>query len=164
MLEGEVLNMHIAAIHSHLGGYEHIIVHRPGLWSDLEAAIAAISPADGLTRAYRIFGEVLQSRGWQSPAYGACAAQPARHMKERLAVALHYGQPASIALDLFAQDMAWYAGDIIDAGIEVLPVKRLQDDMPPAIAWYEGELHNLTRRGRSVPAVPLVLIGMDRGE
>jgi len=28
------------------------------------------------------------------------------------------------------------------------------------IAYYEGELYNLIRQGRGVPAVPLVLIGV----
>ncbi len=42
----------------------------------------------------------------------------------------------------------------------VLPMKELQAKMSSGVAYYEGELYNLIREGRGVPAVPLVLIGI----
>jgi hypothetical protein len=56
--------------------------------------------------------------------------------------------------------MAFYVGDVIDVGIEILPMKELQAQMSSRVAYYEGELSNLIREGRGVPAVPLVLIGI----
>ncbi|MDE0092244.1 MAG: restriction endonuclease, partial [Oligoflexia bacterium] len=29
------------------------------------------------------------------------------------------------------------------------------------VAYYEGELYNVVRQGRGVPAVPIVLIGIE---
>ena len=52
-------------------------------------------------------------------------------------------------------------GDTIDVGIEVLPMKSLQKNMSSGVAYYEGELYNVVRQGRGVPAVPIVLIGVD---
>ena len=49
----------------------------------------------------------------------------------------------------------------IDVGIEVLPMKSLQKNMSSGVAYYEGELYNIVRQGRGVPAVPVVLIGVD---
>ena len=44
--------------------------------------------------------------------------------------------------------------------VEILPMKELQSEMSSGPSYYEGELYNLIREGRGVPAVPLVLIGI----
>ncbi len=56
--------------------------------------------------------------------------------------------------------MAFFVGDRIDVGVEILPMKALQEQMSSGVAYYEGELYNPIRTGRGVPAVPLVLIGV----
>jgi hypothetical protein len=56
--------------------------------------------------------------------------------------------------------MAFFVGDIIDVGVEILPMKTLQARMSSGVGYYEGELYNVIRQGRGVPAVPLVLIGV----
>jgi len=45
-------------------------------------------------------------------------------------------------------------------GIEILPMKSLQSEMSSGVAYCEGELYNVVRQGRGVPAVPLVIIGI----
>lgn len=82
-------------------------------------------------------------------------------VKERIAVEVQFGKYAFVAYDLFVKHMAFYVGDEIDVGVEVLPVKALSRQMSSGICYYEGELYNLVRQGRGVPAVPLVLIGVD---
>lgn len=82
-------------------------------------------------------------------------------VKERIAVEVQFGKYAFVAYDLFVKHMAFYVGDAIDVGVEVLPVKELSRRMSSGICYYEGELYNLVRQGRGVPAVPLVLVGID---
>jgi hypothetical protein len=81
-------------------------------------------------------------------------------VKERVAVEVQFGKYAFVAYDLFVKHMAFNVGDIIDVGIEILPMKALQSEMSSGVAYYEGELYNLIREGRGVPAAPLVLIGV----
>ena len=50
---------------------------------------------------------------------------------------------------------------VIDVGIEIVPMKQLQEEMSSGVPYYEGELYNLVREGRGVPAVPLVMIGVN---
>lgn len=82
-------------------------------------------------------------------------------VKERAAVEVQFGKYAFVAYDLFVKHMAFYVGDVIDVGIEILPMKDLQIQMSSGVAYYEGELYNLIREGRGVPAVPLVLVGIE---
>jgi len=82
-------------------------------------------------------------------------------VKDRVAVEVQFGKYAFVAYDLFVKHLAFYIGDLIDVGIEILPMKSLQSQMSSGIAYYEGEFYNIVRQGRGVPAVPLILIGID---
>ena len=82
-------------------------------------------------------------------------------VKDRVAVEVQFGKYAFVAYDLFVKHLAFYVGDTIDVGIEILPMKSLQKNMSSGVAYYEGELYNMVRQGRGVPAVPIVLIGVE---
>lgn len=82
-------------------------------------------------------------------------------VKERVAIEVQLGKYAFVAYDLFVKHLAFYVGDQIDVGIEILPMKSLQAEMSSGVAYYEGELYNVVRNGRGVPAVPLVLVGIE---
>jgi hypothetical protein len=81
-------------------------------------------------------------------------------VKERIAVEVQFGKYAFVAFDLFVKHMAFFVKDIIDVGVEVLPMKALASQMSSGVAYYERELYNLIREGRGVPAVPLILLGV----
>jgi len=81
-------------------------------------------------------------------------------VKDRIAVEVQFGKYACIAYDLFVKHLAFYVGDTIDLGIEVLPMKAMQSEMSSGPGYYEGALYDLVRQGRGVPAVPLILLGV----
>lgn len=81
-------------------------------------------------------------------------------VKDRIAIEVQFGKYAFVAFDLFVKHMAFYVGNVIDVGVEILPMKSLQEEMSSGVAYYERELYNVIRQGRGVPAVPLVLIGI----
>ena len=82
-------------------------------------------------------------------------------VKDRVAVEVQFGKYAFVAYDLFVKHLAFYVGDHIDVGVEILPMKSLQSHMSSGVAYYEGEFYNVVRQGRGVPAVPLILIGLE---
>jgi hypothetical protein len=82
-------------------------------------------------------------------------------VKDRVAVEVQFGKYFAVAYDLFVKHLAFFVGDVIDVGIEIVPMKKLQEQMSSGPPYYEGELYNLIREGRGVPAVPLVLIGVN---
>jgi hypothetical protein len=82
-------------------------------------------------------------------------------VKDRVALEVQFGKYSFVAYDLFVKHLAFYIGDQIDLGIEILPMKSLQSQMSSGVAYYEGEFYNVVRQGRGVPAVPLILIGID---
>jgi len=80
--------------------------------------------------------------------------------KRRVAVEVQFGKYSFIAYDLFIKHLAFYVGDVIDVGVEILPMKEMQEEMSSGPGYYEFALYGVARQGRGVPAVPLVLIGV----
>lgn len=201
--------MRVAEFYSHLNGYEHIKVHKPRLWKELNQVIAAVDSSvcrTKVSREKRMVGKALYSpiemnirfakeltqRGWkesrtsywvtsdhklirktmllsaeeQKKEIAAAGKTPifsynqTDFVKDRIAIEVQLGKYAFVAYDLFVKHMAFYVGDVIDVGIEILPMKELQADMSSGIGYYEGELYNLIRQGRGSPAVPLVVVGI----
>ena len=87
-------------------------------------------------------------------------------VKDRIAVEVQFGKYAFVAFDLFVKHLLFYSGDLIDVGIEILPMKEMSADqnggrrMSTGIAYYEGEVYNILRHGRNSPPVPLLIIGI----
>ncbi len=81
-------------------------------------------------------------------------------VKDRVALEVQFGKYSFVAYDLFVKHLAFYIGDKIDVGIELLPMKELSSQMSSGVPYYEGELYNVIRQGRGVPAVPLVILGI----
>ncbi len=80
-------------------------------------------------------------------------------VKDRVAVVeVQFGKYAFVAHGLFVKHLSFYVSDIIDVGIEILPMKTLETQMSSGVPYYERDLLNVIRQGRGVPAVPLVLL------
>ena len=201
--------MRIVERYSHLNGEEHLLVHQPRLWREIQAAVEAVDAEkcrtkvseEKLKRGRRLYSPVdlnkafkaaFERRGWQGEKrtfwvtsdeqiMRAIATLPAEEQKEvieksgrtpissynqtdfvkgRVAVEVQFGKYAFVAHDLFVKHMSFFVADVIDVGIEILPMKELERNMSSGVPYYERDLLNLLRQGRSSPAVPLVLLGV----
>jgi hypothetical protein len=163
--------MNILETHSHLNGPEYLHVHEPRLWDDVREAVRDARAVASCSRemnaryaAHEIQAAIqsqLDRRRWlRHPPASRTDGTGAGYLKGRVRVKPRFGDPISSSLELHAGHMAFFVGDVIDVGVEFLPMKALQQDMSSGVAYYEGELYNLIREGRGVPAVPLVSVGV----
>lgn len=81
-------------------------------------------------------------------------------VKDKVAIELQFGKYSFVAYDLFVKHMLFFTGGVIDVGVEILPMKEMQKEMSSGVAYYEGEVYNLIRQGRTSPPVPLLIIGI----
>lgn len=81
-------------------------------------------------------------------------------VKERVAINLPLRKSATSPYDPFFKHLAFYARDQIDVGIEILPMKSLQQHMSSGPGYCEGALYNVIRNRHGAPSVPLVVIGI----
>lgn len=201
--------MKVVHTYSHLNGLEFLLVHRPKLWKQVQAVIAAVDAGKCKTKVSREarmsgqlkyspiemnnqFSRLLRDRDWkesrvsywvthnekliratipmgpeaQKKEIEAAGEQPifsynqTDFVKDRVAIEVQFGKYAFVAYDLFVKHLAFYVRDQIDVGVEILPMKSLQAEMSSGPGYYEGELYNVIRNGRGVPAVPLVMVGI----
>lgn len=82
-------------------------------------------------------------------------------VKGRVAVEVQFGKYFSVQYDLHVKHTFFYGRGDIDVGIEIIPMHSLMSQMSSGVAWYENELTNIVREGRSNPSVPIVLIGVE---
>lgn len=82
-------------------------------------------------------------------------------VKEKIAIEVQFGKYAFVAYDLFVKHMLFYSGGVINVGIEILPTKLMQLQMSSGIAYFEGEVYNVMRQGRTSPPVPLLILGVE---
>ncbi|MFY9978752.1 MAG: BglII/BstYI family type II restriction endonuclease [Candidatus Sulfotelmatobacter sp.] len=201
--------MQIVKFHSHLNGYEWLLVHHPQVWKEINNVIKSIdaekcktkvskektmvgkllySPEDlnasfskGLSKLewkesrtsywvtddYNLIRKTLHMAPKEQKAEIEAAGKKAifsynqtDFVRDRVAIEVQLGKYSFISYDLFVKHLAFYVGDQIDLGIEVLAMKSLQGQMSSGPGYYEGALYDLARQGRGVPAVPLILIGI----
>ncbi len=82
-------------------------------------------------------------------------------IKDKIAIEVQFGKYAFVAYDLFVKHMLFFSGGKINLGVEILPMKAMQSQMSSGIAYFEGEVYNIMRQGRSSPPVPLLIIGIE---
>jgi len=203
--------MKIVETFSHMNGEEYLIVHHPGLYSEIKNVINDIDAEACKTKVSkekRMLERVLYSptvlnasfkqhfstKGWSEARYSYYITLnrdlmlmsldlPAKEqkklleskgehnpiysynqtdfVKDKIAVEVQFGKYAFVAFDLFVKHMLFYSGGVINLGIEVLPMKSMQAQMSSGVAYYEGEVYNVMRQGRSSPPVPLLIIGIE---
>jgi hypothetical protein len=102
---------------------------------------------------------------------GATRSFTTHLVKDRVGIGMQFGKYFAVTYDLFVKHLAFYVGDVIDVGVEIVPMKsfaasivtesgKRARQMSTGVPWYEKELYNLIREGRGVPAVPLVIVGI----
>ncbi len=81
-------------------------------------------------------------------------------VKNKIAIEVQLGKYFAVTYDLFVKHLSFYTGDLINVGIEIVPMKAMQEEMSSGPPWFEKEVHNVLRHGRTNPPVPLVIIGI----
>lgn len=107
--------------------------------------------------------EYLQARGVGNPIQ---SYKQTDFVKDQVAVEVQFGKYSFVAFDIFVKHLLFYTGNVINLGVEILPVKAMLKDpeggrmMSTGIAYFEGEVYNILRHGRTSPPVPLLVIGI----
>lgn len=81
--------------------------------------------------------------------------------KERVAIEVQFGKYFSVAYDLHVKHTFFYSRNDIDVGIEVIPTKAMEEHMDTGVPWFENEVTNVIREGRTNPPVPILILGIE---
>ena len=82
-------------------------------------------------------------------------------VKERLGVEIQFGKYAFMVYNVCAKMTIFHNFGIIDAGIEVVPVKRFADNMSTGVSYFEQFTWDLMHRGVADIDIPVLILGID---
>ena len=149
-----------------MNGVEFLMVHKEELYDEIEMMIHSVDAEACRSKTSETgqfsynpeafnsyFKTFFKNGGWKKK-------RECYWLTKRVAVEIQFEENTFEDFDLFSRHLSCYISDHIDVGIEILPMKALQAQMSSGVPYYEGELYNVIRQGRGVPAVPLVIIGV----
>ncbi len=158
------------SVYSEFGGYEFMLVRKPSVLEGILSKTGLVfakhsckpiatffSAKSGLAS---ISPDTFLRDGWDALHAEPDTSATAGLVKDRIALFFNSTGRNEGCFTWRDKCHALYVRDEIDVGIEILPMKSLQAEMSSGPGYYEGELYNVIRNGRGVPAVPLVMIGV----
>lgn len=106
------------------------------------------------------------SRDYYLPEYsrGANVRGAFRDMdfvKECLGVEVQFGKYSFMVYNVAAKMTIFKNRGIIDAGVEIVPLKRLVGEMSSGVSYFEQFVWDLRERGVSNIDVPVLILGID---
>jgi hypothetical protein len=81
-------------------------------------------------------------------------------VKERLGVDVQFGKVAMIIYSVSAKMPIFHDEDIIDVGIQIVPVKDLAREMSAGVAYFEQFVWDLEHRGVADIDIPVLVVGI----
>lgn len=109
------------------------------------------------------FGTYLP--GYQ-PSLTSGKVKPFRDMdflkdNRKLGIEVQFGKYAFMVYNVCAKMTIFHNLGKIDTGIEIVPVKRLADNMSTGVSYFEQFAWDLTKRGVSNIDIPVYILGID---
>lgn len=101
--------------------------------------------------------QIIEARGFESYS----TFNQVDFQKERIAVEVQFGKYFSVAYDLHVKHTFFYSRNDIDVGIEIIPTKLMEEHMDTGVPWFENEVTNVIREGRTNPPVPILILGIE---
>lgn len=126
----------------------------------------------------RAFQKELTSRGWSkykirceysvrhyvggyvSPAKQQGAFREIDFVKNRVGLEVQFGKYAHMIYNVCAKMTIFHNLDVIDVGIEIVPVKAFADEMSTGVSFFEQLVWDLEHRGVSNIDIPVLILGV----
>lgn len=126
----------------------------------------------------RAFKQEFGDRGWQkykvyceypiefyAPGYVSTvstkgAFREIDFVKNRVGVEVQFGKYAFMVYNVCAKMTIFHNLDVIDVGIEIVPLKGFADDMSTGVSYFEQFVWDLEHRGVADIDIPVLILGI----
>lgn len=83
------------------------------------------------------------------------------YIKEKLGVEVQFGKYAFMVYNVCAKMTIFNKMNYIDAGVEIVPVKQLVEEMSSGVSYFEQFIWDLEKRGIADIDIPVLIYGVD---
>lgn len=130
--------------------------------SDLNKAIkAAFPPGWKPFREKCKYPTNFYVKGFKPKSTSKGAFREMDFVKQGLGVEVQFGKYAFMVYNVAAKMTIFRNLGVIKAGIEIVPVKDLADEMSTGVSYFEQFVWDLEKRGTSNIDVPVLILGID---
>jgi hypothetical protein len=98
--------------------------------------------------------------GYASPALSKGAFREMDFVKNRIGVEVQFSKYASIISNVCAKMTIFHNLNVIDVGIEIVPIKAFADEMSTGVSYFEQFVWDLEHRGIADIDIPVLILGM----
>ena len=81
-------------------------------------------------------------------------------VKNRVGVEIQFGKYAFMVYNVCAKMTIFHKMDLIDVGIEIVPVKDFANEMSTGVSYFEQFVWDLEQRGVSNLDIPVLILGV----
>jgi hypothetical protein len=81
-------------------------------------------------------------------------------VKNRVGVEIQFGKYAFMVYNICAKMTIFHNQDIIDVGVEVVPLKELASEMSTGVSYFEQFVWDLEHRGVADIDIPVLILGI----
>jgi hypothetical protein len=97
---------------------------------------------------------------YQPPKISRGAFREIDFVKQRVGVEVQFGKYSFMVYNVAAKMTIFRNMNIIEVGIEIVPVKELAEEMSSGVSYFEQFLWDLEQRGTSNIDVPVLVLGI----
>ena len=83
------------------------------------------------------------------------------YVKGNVGVEVQFGKYAFMVYNVCAKMTVFHNLGFIDAGIEIVPVKKFVDEMSSGVSYFEQFVWDLEHRGTADIDIPVLILGVD---
>jgi hypothetical protein len=83
-------------------------------------------------------------------------------VKNRLGVEVQFGKYSFMVYNVSAKMTIFHNLDIIDTGIEIVPIKEFANDMSSGVSYFEQIVWDLEQRGVADIDIPVLILGITK--
>lgn len=81
-------------------------------------------------------------------------------IKNRVGVEVQFGKYAFMVYNVCAKMTIFHKMDVIDIGVEIVPIKALADEMSTGVSYFEQFVWDLEHRGVADIDIPVLILGI----
>ena len=175
--------MKIIGKYSQKDGENHIKTNFPNEYNEILEVIDSVNLKNFKTKVSRektMPGRMLYSprslnaeykrlfnqRGWNEYRiklpFGNGAFREMDFVKNRVGVEVQFGKYAFMAYNVSAKMTIFHNHNIIVAGVEIVPMKNMADQMSSGVSYFEQIKWDLENRGTADIDIPVLVLGIDQ--
>lgn len=100
------------------------------------------------------------TQGYTSIASSRGAFREMDFVKNRLGIEVQFGKYAFMVYNVCAKMTIFHNMDVIDVGIEIVPLKDFADEMSTGVSYFEQFVWDLEHRGVADIDIPVLILGI----